>query len=373
VARSLAPGAPEPLEALGRLHDRRGSPGVAAGFYAQATERLHDTDARLLYALALARYRSGALPAARDAARRAIATDSTMAEGHYLLGLIAHDLHLPREATTALEQAVRLNPSMGAARQELALLYREQGRTADEAAQLRALVAQGAGLNRSLDLAQSQTRAGDYPAALDTLVRSEAAAPGDSRVALAIGRVHLAEAEASRSPAAVQAALDALERALGGTARRGEGLALYGRALHLSGDAAAAERLLAEAVRTSPVQRAAFAYLAEAAESLGHHAVARDALLNLDALEGNTASAETRRWRAHRIGARALDASDPAMAVQYLTRASTWGRRDASTLGLLARAHWMLGNRDEARQTLAAALELAGADADLRQLERTFR
>jgi tetratricopeptide (TPR) repeat protein len=184
-ARRLAPDAPEPLEALGRLHDRRGDYAVAADWYTQAAERLHDTDARLLYALALARYRVGSLPAAYDAARRALAIDDTLAEAHYLFGLVAHDLQNRREAIAALEQAVRLRPALVAARQELANLYREDGRIDDEATQLRALVAHDGQLDRHLILAMAQMRTGQHAAALDTLATAEAAAPGDSRVALA--------------------------------------------------------------------------------------------------------------------------------------------------------------------------------------------
>lgn len=372
-ARRLAPDAPEPLEALGRLHDTRGDHAVAADWYTQAADRLHDTDARLLYTLALTRYRVGALPAAHDAARRALAVDDTLAEAHYLLGLVAHDLQNRREAITALEQAVRLRPTLVAARQELAALYREEGRIDDEAAQLRALVAHDGQLDRHLTLARAQLRTGQHAAALDTLATAEAASPGDSRVALAIGRVYLSQAELDREPASIAAALAALERALGGTARRSEGLALYGRALHLSGDAAGAERLLTDAIRTSPVAPVAFGYLADAAESLSHHVAARDALLSLDALEGNTAPDAVRRARARRIGALSLAAEDAATAVQYLSLAHAAGDRTTDTLGLLVRALWAAGRRDDARVTLAAALEQSAWDADLLRLERTLR
>jgi tetratricopeptide (TPR) repeat protein len=372
-ARRLAPNAPEPLQALGRLYERRGDFAAAADWYTQASERLHNTDARLLYALALARYRNGALPAALDAARLAIGRDHTMAEAHYLLGLVAHDLGNPRTATTALEQAVRLRPSFAEARQELAFLYREAGRVTDEAAQLRALVAMDARVDRQIALAAAQARTGQHDAALETLRAAEMATPGDSRLALAVGRVHLGLAESTGDDAATAAALAALERALGGTARRSEGLALYGRALHLSGDAAGAERLLEEAIRTSPVDPAAFGYLADAAERLGHPLLARNALLSLEALEGNAATLDVRRARAYRIGALSLDAQDASVAVRYLTLATTGGERSPSALGLLAQALWLSGRVEAARATLAEALTLAGDDAGLRRLQRTIR
>jgi tetratricopeptide (TPR) repeat protein len=372
-ARRLAPDAPEPLQALGRLYDRRGDFAAAADWYTQASERLHDTDARLLYALALARYRNGALPAALDAARRATARDHSLAEAHYLMGLVAHDLGNSRASIAALEQAVRLRPSFAEARQELAALYREGGRTTDETAQLRALVALEAGVDRQIALATAQARTGQYEAALETLYAAEVTTPGDSRLALAIGRVHLALAESTGDDAATGAALEALERALGGTARRSEGLALYGRALHLSGDAAGAERLLEEAIRTSPVDPAAFGYLADAAERLGHPLPARDALLSLEALEGNASMPDVRRARAYRIGALSLEGRDAPVAVRYLTLATAGGKPSASALGLLAQALWLDGRTEDARATLAEALALSSDDAALRRLQRTIR
>ena len=122
-----------------------------------------------------------------------------------------------------------------------------------------------------------------------------------------LGRVHLARAEAGIAPRSPRA-LAALERALGGTARRSDGLALYGRALHLSGDAAGAERLLQDAILHLPVDPDAFGYLADAAERLGHPLAARDALLNLDALEGDTAprAAPGRAHASHRRAVAAL-------------------------------------------------------------------
>ena len=87
-------------------------------------------------------------------------------------------------------------------------------------------------------------------------------------------------------------------RAIAGSAPRSEGLALYGRALYVSGRHAEAERVLREAVSTSPVDPEAFEFLADAAESLRHDLLARDALMNLDVLQGDLATAETRARRA---------------------------------------------------------------------------
>ena len=336
-AHTLAPDAPEPFEALGRLAERRSDWPAAADAYAHAADRLRDTDARLLYTLGLAHYRTGALPAASDALRRALAVDDASAEAHYLQGLIARDLGNTREALAALEQAIRLRPSFSAARQELAALYRTLGRTGDEIAQMKTLAAQDGSLDRHLALADSQVAAGQPSAALDTLAAAETQAPGNSRIALAVGRARLAQVEQG-DPQALAPALQALERALGGTAPRGQGLALYGRALHLSGDTAGAERLLLDAIRTSPTDTHAFGYLADAAERLDHAIIARDALIALDALEGGTAGPSVRAARARRIGALSLTGHDPATAVHYLTLATTAGDQTPATRALLADA-----------------------------------
>lgn len=370
-ARRLAPDAPEPLEALGRLSDRRGDHSAAADWYTLAAERLHDTDARLLYALALARYRTGALPAARDAARRAAAVDDRLAEAHYLSGLIARDLGATQDAVSALEQAVRRRPSLAAAREELAAVYGELGRTDARTAQLQALAAQETQIDRHLALALAHLDAGRHEAALGVLASAEELAPGDSRIALAVGRIHLAQAEGGDT-SALPAAIAALERALGGTARRSEGLALYGRALHLSGDAAHAERLLDDAIRTTPVDPRAFGYLADAAETLQHWDVARDALLSLERLEGGTTSPDRRRARARRIGSLSFETGDVDSAARYLATAIDAGDHSVDTASLLVRSLVVVGRIDEARSRLNEARSRHSEDEALRRLEQTL-
>ncbi len=372
-ARRLGPEAREPLEALGRLADAQGRPSEAATWYALAADRLTIADPRLLYALALARYRAGSPSTAREPLKHAISRDGSMAEAHYLLGLVSRDAQEPTEASVSLERAIRLSPGFVAAREELADLYREQGHTGDELLQLRALASLEPQIERYLALTMGYLRAGRHEEAMATVGQAEAADPADSRVALALARVHLAEAERAGDRAPATRAMAALERALGGTARRSEGLALLGRAMYLAGDAPGAERLLRDAVLTSPVDPEAYAFLADAAERLSHPAVARDALLKLDALEGDTVSGDARATRTRRIGLLALGAGDARMAVSYLDAAREAGITDAATLGLLARARWQTGDRDGARDALSQALARDGANAELRRLSRTIK
>ena len=371
-AARISPTAPQPLEALGKLYDERGHPAQAAEWYRQAADRLRDADPELLYSLALALYRSGAPAAAKEPLRLALSRRDSP-EGRYLFGLVARDARNGDEAMESLQHAVRLAPTLLPAREELADLYRERGRPDDELRELRALSALDDQLHRHLAVGLAEARAGQYAAAGRTLSAAAEANPTDSRVLVATGRVLLAEAEHTGERRTVARALAVLERALGGTARRSEGLALYGRALYLSGDPLAAERILQEALSTSPIDQEAFGFLADAAEQASHPAVARAALLDLDAIQGDTVSADERGRRARRIGALSLALGDPKAAVRYLTQAADSAPPDAGTLGLLARARWQSGDPEGARTALGAAIALSGSDPDLRRLARTIR
>jgi tetratricopeptide (TPR) repeat protein len=369
----LAPEAPQPYVALGDLYDLRNNPAEAAEWYAQAAERLHDSDPGLLYTLALARYRAGMPAAAIDPLRRAIARNDSFAEAHYLIGLVYRDAQDTTSALASLEKAVRLAPNLVPAREELADLYGVLGRHVDEMLQLQALLTLDQGVDRRLAIARTQTTDGQFDGALGTLADASAAAPGDSRIELAIGRVYLSRAERSPDKAEVDRALGALERALGGTARRSEGLALLGRALYLSGDYSESERILREAVATSPVDPEAFGFLADSAERLTHYLDARDALRDLDALEGDIALPDARAHRARRIGALSLKAGDARAAADYLSRALDGGVNDADTLGLLAEARWQAGDASGARTALNRALELSPRSGALLRLTRVIK
>jgi Flp pilus assembly protein TadD len=185
--------------------------------------------------------------------------------------------------------------------------------------------------------------------------------------------VYLARAERTTDRASIPHALEALEKALGGTARRSEGLALFGRALSLAGDDESAERILREAVATSPVDPEAFAFLADASERLGHFTEARDALQTLDVLEGDTATADTRATRAQRVGILSLRVNDLPAAVDYLQQAVDTGKHDARTLGQLAQARFQSGDRAAAQTAIDQALALEPRNPELLRLRRLLR
>jgi tetratricopeptide (TPR) repeat protein len=372
-AARLAPDAPQPLVALGDLFGQRGDPAQAAAWYEQAAARLKDENPAVLYALALARYRSGAPAEAIAPLQRAVSRNDALAEAHYLLGLAYRDTQNPAAAIRSLEQALARQPSLIPAREELADIYRSLGRPVEEMRELQALATLDQQVGRVIAIALAEARGGQLDSALGTLAEASRRAPNDSRVQLALGRVYLARAERSRDPLFIGRALDVLESALGGTALRSEGLALYGRALYLAGQLQESERILREAVATTPVDAEAYAFLADASEALSHDLEARDALINLDVLEGNTGAAESRLQRVRRIGLLSLRGEDPRTALRFLDQAVTAEPAHVPTLALLARAQWRLGAADDARETLARGLALDPANGDLRLLSRTIR
>jgi tetratricopeptide (TPR) repeat protein len=372
-AARLAPDAPQPLVALGDVYDGQGDRSRAAVWYGQAAVRLKDQDPGLLYKLALARYRAGAPASAVEPLRTAIGRNDSIGQTHYLLGLVYRDMGNVDGALASLERAVRVAPSLIAAHEELADLYRSRGRLVDEMRQLEALATLDPRVDRIVAIGLAQARQAQFDQALATLALVAAQTPVNPRVQLALARVCLARAERSHDRPTVSRALDILRRTRGDAAEGSEGLALLGRAQYLAGDYVGAERVLRDAVARAPVDAEAFEYLADAADRLSHELDARDALLKLDLLDGELVSAEVRAVRAQRIGTLALRAGDAAGAADYLNRAVKAGLTDAPTWGSLARARWQIGDVTGAQDALAHALALDARDPDLLRLRRIIR
>ena len=371
-AARLADRSTQPLELLGDLYSSQGDDALAASYFQRCVD-LEAQDATRLYKLGLARYRAGSPVAAIDPLRRAPAIDDNFGEAHYLLGLSLRDTQAATEAIAALERAVRVEPTLTPAREELADLYRAAGRPVDELRQLQKLAETDPQTPRHIAIALAEARQGQFDGAIATLTAASAHDANDPNVPLALGRVYLAKAERTMDRRTVTLALSAIEKALGSTARRSDGLTLLGRAMFLSGDYNEAHRILQEAVATPPLVVEAFAYLADASEPINQFIDARDALIKLDALQGDTAAPAVRAARARRIGGLALRSGDISMAATYLQRAVDGGVRDIATLGRLADAQWRTGRTDDARRTLALALELDGKNAELLRLKRVMR
>jgi len=352
-----------------------GANGTIDTIHEYVTRRQSDATLlyELLYALALARYRAGSPAAAIEPLRRAIERNDSVAQTHYLLGLVYRDTNKIDDAIDALQHAIKVSPSLTPAREELADLYRSRGQQAEEMAELRDLAALDRNDDRHIAIAMAATRRGQFDLALAALSEVSPTALDGPHVQLARGRIYLARAERTLDRQWARKAQDVLERALAGGDRRSEGLALYGRALFLMGDPRAAERTLRKAVTTAPIDPEAFDYLADACERLSHTVDARDALVSLDALEGDTADAGVRGARARRIGALSFQVNDAKRAADYLDQAVDAGDTDAATLGLLADAYWRSGSHDLAKTTLAKALQQDPRNAELLRLGRTIK
>jgi tetratricopeptide (TPR) repeat protein len=276
-ATALDPTAPQPLELLGDVNSAMGRHERAAELY-QRYIQLDDRATRVLYKLAAAHVRQGQPPKAIDALRKAVALDDAFAEAHYLLGMTLRGEKRHSDALRALTRAVDLKTGFIAAREELADLYAELGRGREGIEQLEALAALEPGrAERLVTVGLTYARLGRPEAAILTLGRAAERYPDAPIVYTALGRVWLDTAASSQDPVATTNAIEALERAANQADATSETLTLYGRALLLSGDAAGAERVLQQAVARLPLEPAAYRYLADAANHLGHIPIARTA------------------------------------------------------------------------------------------------
>jgi predicted Zn-dependent protease len=208
-----------------------------------------------------------------------------LAEAHYLLGMCLRELRKDDEAQRALARAIDINPALAAAREELVDVFERAGRRQDALDQLEALAAlEPSRSERLINVGLAYARWGRTEAAILTLGRAAERYPDQPAVYTAIGKVWLDAAEARNDRVALSKAIGALGPIAASATASGETLALYGRAMLLSGDARSAERFLLEAAGRAPVDPDTYRRLADAAQRLGHVAVARDALLRYVAL-----------------------------------------------------------------------------------------
>ena len=216
------------------------------------------------------------------------------------------------------------------AREELADLYRAQGRPVDEMAQLQALAALDRNDDRQIAIALAEARGAD--SSTRRSARSSDASPSarrrDSHVQLA-HRPRLSGAR--RADAAIadrrSARWKSLEQALGGTARRSEGLALFGRALYLSGDDARGRAHAARGRRRrrrSIPRRSRSRRRRRAAGA--HRRCPRRAHQPRRARRRHGHGRRARRSRAAHRRARRSQADDPKRAADYLDQAVDAGR-----------------------------------------------
>lgn len=298
---------------------------------AEAYETVLALDDRLTgveYKLAIARYRAGDARGAITALARTSQGSDATAEMHYLLGLAFRDTGRPDEARRSLEKAIAMSPGLIAAREELADLYGTQTRRADVLDQLQVL----AGLDRNrierqIVVALAHARAGHTEPAVVTLGTALERAPEDPRIYQALGQVWLQDAEARNDRLALNKALEALERAGSGSNVDSATLTLFGRALLRDNQTDRAEQVLQLATTRYPVDPASFSYYATAAERQKHLDAARQALIDLAALQGDD---ENTGERAGRIASLSMRLNDPASAARWYQKAVDAGRPGAT-------------------------------------------
>ena len=275
-AASLDATAPQPIELLGDVHVALGLDEAAASDY-QRYLALDDRASPVLYKLALAYYRRGLASRAVDPLRKAVALDDRFAEAHYLMGLCLRDRDR-EQALRALTHAVDINATFTAAREELARVYEEVGRHQEAIDQLLALAAlEPTRPERLVNVGLAYSRLGRRDTAVLTLVQAAERHPEASVVYTALGKVWLEAADEQRDPSALRKAIEALQPAAALASAASETLTLYGRALLLSGNMAAAERTLLQAVAKLPLDPLAYRYLSDVSRRLGHTTIARDA------------------------------------------------------------------------------------------------
>ena len=369
-AARLDPTATRPLELVGDVNVALDRQARAAEAY-EAYLALDDRSPRLLYKLALARYRLGNSAAAVKVLRQATALNDRMPEALYLLGVCLREQRENAEAQDLLERAVALAPALVPAREELASLYLVARRDRDAIDQLEALAALEPGRpERQVAVGLAFARTGQRDAAVVTLVRATERYPEQSAVWVALGRVWLEAAEPGRDRVALVKAIQALEPVARTGAASSEALTLYGRALLLAGDLAGAHRAFERAAQALPLEPSSLLNLAATAERLGRPSVCRDALVRYALLTGEDRDAAS---RAVRIGDLSLRLGEPAAAAAWFRRAIDLSGGAPSEYARLADAEARLGHVDAARTAVERGLVMDPRNSALLSLRRRLR
>ena len=343
TAVALDPTAPLPLELLGDTYLSLSRFNGAVDRY-RAYLALDDRSAQVWYKLGLALYRDGQPGAAITPLERALSVDVNMSEAHLLMGLCLRERGERDRAREALETATRLAPALTAPREALASLYAEAGdlsRSVDHLAALAALDADRA--SRHVALGMAYARAGRHEAAVLTLGRAVERFPSDPGVYGALGRVWLDAAEMRPDPTALRKALEALSTAASHPDVSSETLSHLGRAWMLSGDMAAAERVLRQAIAKRPVTEHAYRQLATVTAQGGRLEEARDALIRYVALVGDTRPISA---TAMEIASYSLRLGDARLALTWIDRAAEEAGETRTLAALRRRILMLQGSPD---------------------------
>jgi tetratricopeptide (TPR) repeat protein len=365
TAAALDPRAPRPLDLLSDVYYERGRYDRSIDTLERRV-RLDDRAPRPHYKLARSQYRAGRLTQALQSLANAIRLDGRMPDAYFLLGLCLRDQGQPSEALDAFERAVTLAPGLIPAREELASLYEQLGRYANQLEQLQVLAAlDSAHIQRQVAVGTAHARAGHPEAAVVTLTNALERSPGEPIVYQELGRVWLDVASTRDDPTALRKAIEAFDHLGAGPTASSDALTLYGQALTLNGELDAAARVLEQATRRYPIDLDAFPALADVAERQYRHDVARAALIDYETLLGDTVATDGAAARAARIGMLSLRLNDAGTARRWLMRALEAEPEHDGWIQALAEAYAQTGDLTAAQNTLDRALERAPDNPDL--------
>jgi tetratricopeptide (TPR) repeat protein len=368
TASDLDPSSLRAIESLGDVN-------VALGRHERAVERyesfvaLDDRNARVFYKLGLSRYRAGRLKEAITPLQQALQIDVGLGEAHYVLGLVQRDLDQLVPARKSLEEAARRSPaSQTGAREALADVYLLDGDYGRAINQLEALAAlEPSRADRVVALGLAQARAGRDDAAVTTLSRAVERFPDAPQVYAALGHVWLTEAQRRGDRVALMKAVEALSTAASRSDATADTFAELGRAKALSGDHAAAERALRQAVEKLPVPPDAYLQLADVTARDGRIQDARDALLKYATLIGDE---KPLAQVATQIADYSVRLGEPAFAVRWFDRAIDEAGPSAALQARLAEAAWRAGDVARANRVIDEGLVTEPANRTLQQLRR---
>lgn len=247
------------------------------------------------------------------------------------------ELRRTTEAYRALHDVLRLAPTHGLAREELANLCRDTGREEEEISQRAALAeAEPDNLEPTLALGRAQARAGHTEDAINVLGRAATRFGHPPLVYRVIAQIWLERAIADNDSVALNKGLEATRRATqGGLPADSTLMTLTGNAWLRARQPRRALRSYEQATLSLPVDPAAYPRLADTAEQLGHWSAARDALRHAHALALD-GSASAARLRMLRLGDLSMKIGDPEEAATWYARARQGANDTTAALRLAA-------------------------------------
>lgn len=354
TAADLDPGSTRTLEKLGDVNMALRRFANAAANY-ESFLRLDDHAPAIYYKLALASRGDGRITLAISALQQAIRLNPSFHEAHYVLGLCLKDREDLVEARGAFERASAIAPAFIPAREELAELHRLQQQSRREIEQLDALYALDPGSpDRLIAVGRAHLRAGNRELAVITLGRAAENFKDSAGVYAALGQVWLDAAEDRGDPSDLRKALEALAPVAALPTANSETLGMYGRALLLAGRHVEAEGVLRKASLLFPIDPDSLPHLAAVAQRLGHLNEARQALIKYSALVDDDREEAA---RAVRIGDLSMQLDDAASASAWYQRSDALRAGDASLLARMADAQSRAGQAAPALATIRRALE----------------